>query len=111
MPPIKLGVCSYTFRNFTRAQIDVYLDENGNGTFDREEDVPYLGLAGTSEPVGFFVPLYVDADATLTAAGETLTLREGWNIFTVRFPDGERPEYAVSDTLTAARLDVFPAQP
>lgn len=97
--------------NFTRAQLDVYLDENGNGTFDREGDVPYLGLAGTSEPVGFFVPLYVDADTTLSAAGVSYPLREGWNIFTVRFPDGEEPQYAVVDTLTAARLDVFPGQP
>ena len=40
--------------NFTRAQIDVYLDENGNGTFDRETDTPYLGLAGISKPSGFF---------------------------------------------------------
>ncbi len=97
--------------NFTRAQLDVYLDENGNGTFDREGDVPYLGLAGTSEPVGFFVPLYVDADTTLTAAGASYPLLEGWNIFTVRFPDGEEPQYAVVTTLDSARLDVFPAQP
>ena len=97
--------------NFTRAQVDVYLDENGNGTFDREGDVPYLGLAGTSEPVGFFVPLYVDADTTLTAAGASYPLLEGWNIFTVRFPDGEEPQYAVVNTLDSARLDVFPGQP
>lgn len=97
--------------NFTRAQINVYLDENGNGTFDRTTDVPYLGLAGTASPTGFFVPLYVDQDATLEAAGETLELRAGWNIFTVRFPDGEAPRYSVSDTLDSARLDVFPGQP
>ena len=97
--------------NFTRAQLDVYLDENGNGTFDREGDVPYLGLAGTAEPVGFFVPLYVDADTTLTAAGASYPLLEGWNIFTVRFPDGEEPQYAVVNTLDSARLDVFPGQP
>ena len=97
--------------NFTRAQLDVYLDENGNGTFDREGDVPYLGLAGTAEPVGFFVPLYVDADTTLTAAGASYPLLEGWNIFTVRFPDGEEPQYEVVNTLESARLDVFPGQP
>jgi hypothetical protein len=97
--------------NFTRAQINVYLDENGNGTFDRTTDVPYLGLAGTASPTGFFVPLYVDQDATLEAAGETFALSAGWNIFTVRFPEGEAPQYGVSNTLDSARLDVFPGQP
>lgn len=97
--------------NFTRAQVDVYLDENGNGSFDRTTDVPYLGLAGTSEPTGFFIPLYVDADTTLEAEGETLELKQGWNVFTVRFPEGGEAEYAISNSLDAARLDVFPSQP
>ncbi len=97
--------------NFTRAQIDVYLDENGNGTFDRETDTPYLGLAGTSEPSGFFVPLYVDADTTLEAGGQSYAFKTGWNIFVVRFPEGGEPEYSVSSTLDAARLDVFPGEP
>ena len=97
--------------NFTRAQIDVYLDENGNGAFDREGDAPYLGLAGTAAPIGFFVPLYVDADTTLEAAGRTFELRAGWTIFTVQFPDGGEPRYDVSNTLGSARLDVFPGQP
>ena len=97
--------------NFTRAQIDVYLDENGNGTFDRETDTPYLGLAGISEPSGFFVPLYVDGDTTLEANGQTYSFKTGWNIFTVRFPEGGEPVYEVSSTLDAARLDVFPGEP
>lgn len=97
--------------NFTRAQVNVYLDENGNGTFDRATDTPYLGLAGTSAPTGFFVPFYVDQDATLSAAGETLALKAGWNIFTVRFPESGEPQYRVSNLLESARLDVFPGQP
>ncbi len=97
--------------NFTRAQVNVYLDENGNGTFDRNTDTPYLGLAGTSAPTGFFVPFYVDQDATMAADGETLELKAGWNIFTVRFPDGAEPDYNVSSSLDAARLDVFPGSP
>ncbi len=97
--------------NFTRAQINVYLDENGNGTFDRATDTPYLGLAGTSAPTGFFVPLYVDKDATLEAAGEALALRAGWNVFTVGFPEGGEPVYRVVNALESARLDVFPGQP
>lgn len=97
--------------NFTRAQINVYLDENGNGTFDRNTDTPYLGLAGVGAPTGFFVPFYVDQDATLEAAGETLALRAGWNIFTVRFPEGEEASYNVSNSLDEARLDVFPGGP
>ena len=97
--------------NFTRAQLDVYLDENGNGTFDRETDTPYLGLAGISKPSGFFVPFYVDADTTLAAGGQTYNLKTGWNIFTVRFPEGGQPEYNISNTLDAAQLDVFPGEP
>lgn len=96
---------------FTRAQLTVYLDENGNGSFDRDTDTPYLGLAGTEAPTGFFVPLYVDADTSLEAGGETLELRAGWNIFSVRFPDEGEAVYAVSNTLDAARLDVFPSEP
>lgn len=97
--------------NFTRAQVNVYLDENDNGTFDRATDTPYLGLAGTSAPTGFFVPFYVDQDATLEAAGKTLALKAGWNIFTVRFPESGEPQYGVSNLLESARLDVFPGQP
>ena len=97
--------------NFTRAQINVYLDENGNGTFDRATDTPYLGLAGTSAPTGFFVPFYVDQDATLEAEGETLELKAGWNVFTVGFPEDGDPVYSVSNSLESARLDVFPGQP
>ena len=97
--------------NFTRAQLDVYLDKNGNGTFDRETDTPYLGLAGISKPSGFFVPLYVDGDTTLEAGGQSYPFKAGWNIFTVRFPEGGKPEYRVSNTLDAARLDVFPGTP
>ena len=97
--------------NFTRAQVDVYLDKNGNGTFDRETDTPYLGLAGISKPSGFFVPLYVDADTTLEAGGQTFALKTGWNIFTVRFPEGGKPKYDISSTLDAAQLDVFPGEP
>lgn len=97
--------------NFTRAQLNVYLDENGNGTFDRNTDTPYLGLAGTSAPTGFFVPFYVDQDATLEAVGERLAVRAGWNIFTVRFPEDGEPQYSVSDLLESARLDVFPGGP
>ncbi len=97
--------------NFTRAQINVYLDENSNGTFDRDADMPYLGLSGTEGPTGFFVPLYVDADTSLEAAGTTLDLKAGWNIFSVRFPEGADPVYEVSNSLDAARLDVFPSEP
>lgn len=93
--------------NYTRAQVNVYIDHNDNGTFDRNTDTPYLGLAGISDPAGFFVPLYVDQDATLEMAAGALELREGWNIFTVRFAEGAEPEFAVSNTLEGARLDVF----
>ncbi len=93
--------------SYVRAQINVYIDHNDNGTFDRNTDTPYLGLAGVTDPTGFFVPLYVDSGASLETAAGVLELEAGWNIFTVRFPEGTDPEFAVSDSLENARLDVF----
>jgi len=95
---------------YARAQVNVYVDENGNGTFDRNTDVPYLGLAGVAQPTGFFVPIYVDRDATLEGQGASLELTAGWNIFTVRFPEGGDAEYAVVSSLEDALLDVFAAR-
>ena len=97
--------------DFTRAQVNVYIDEDGNGAFDRTTDTPYLGLAGTESPTGFFVPIYVSADTTLEAAGAALEFKAGWNIFSVSFPEGDDPVYAVSSGLDNARLDVFPSAP
>ena len=97
--------------NFTRAQTDVYIDNNGNDTFDRETDTPYLGVINLEEPSGFFVVLYVDQDATLSAQGQSLELAQGWNLFTVRFsPEGEA-SYEVTPAVEDAVLDVFSPEP
>lgn len=97
--------------NFTRAQIDVYLDKNNNGSFDRNSDEPFLGIAGTTKPTGFFVPIYVDGDTTLKAKGKTLAFKAGWNIFTATFPKDQDPQFKVSNKLKKAHLDIFPANP
>ncbi len=97
--------------NFTRAQTNVYLDENGNGTFDRDTDVPYLGVVNLEEPSGFFVVLYVDKDATLSAQGQSLALSQGWNLFTVRFSEEGEASYEIVPAVEDVVLDVFSPEP
>lgn len=97
--------------NFTRAQTNVYIDENGNGTFDRDADTPYLGVVNLEEPSGFFIILYVDKDATLSAQGQSLALTQGWNLFTVRFSPTGEASYEVAPIVEDAVLDVFSPEP
>ena len=97
--------------NFTRAQTNVYLDENGSGTFERNTDIPYLGVVNLAEPSGFFVVLYVDKDATLSAQGQDLSLAQGWNVFTVRFSQQGEASYEVVPVVNDAVLDVFSPEP
>ena len=97
--------------NFTRAQTNVYVDENGNDTFDRDADIPYLGVVNLEEPSGFFVVLYVDKDATLSAQGQSLALSQGWNLFTVRFSEDGEASYEVVPVIEDVVLDVFAPEP
>lgn len=92
--------------NYVKGQINMYVDKNGNDVFDLNEDEPYLGIASLEAPVGFFTLLYVDKDAVLSGGGTDLNLSAGWNIFTVRFPEGA-PLYEVQPEVDGALLDVF----
>ncbi len=91
--------------NVAVARFNMYVDDNGNGAFDRVQDKIYVGIAQLEEPLGFFTLLYVDKAATLTGGGVELQLQPGWNVFTVRFP-AERPEYAVVTAVDDIVLDV-----
>lgn len=91
--------------NVAVARLNMYVDDNGNGTFDRLQDKFFIGIAQLDDPLGFFTLLYVDKAATLSGAGVELQLQPGWNAFTVRFP-GDRPEYAVVTTVDDIVLDV-----
>lgn len=94
--------------NFARALTKVYVDNNDSGGFDGlGNDTGYLGIASVESPTGFFVLLYVDKDATLAGRGAELELKQGWNIFTVRFPGEEETVYEISSELNDALLDVF----
>ena len=97
--------------NFTRAQTNVYIDENGNDVFERDADTPYLGVVNLEEPSGFFVALYVDKDATLSAQGQSLELSQGWNLFTVRFSAEGEASYEVVPAVEDVVLDVFSPEP
>ncbi|HEX7021913.1 MAG TPA: hypothetical protein VF171_03580, partial [Trueperaceae bacterium] len=92
---------------FARALTPVYLDNNGNGAFDRLQDTPYLGVPSLENPVGFFTLIYVDQDATLSGRGTQLQFRKGWNVFTVRFPQGGEPRYQATASVEDVVLDVF----
>lgn len=91
--------------NVAVARFNMYVDQNGNGVFDRVVDRFYIGIASLEAPVGFFTLLYVDKAATLTGGGTELQLRPGWNVFTVRFP-ADRTEYAITTSIDDVVLDV-----
>lgn len=91
--------------NVAMARFNMYVDQNGNGVFDRVVDRFYIGIASLESPVGFFTLLYVDKAATITGGGSELTLNPGWNVFTVRFPD-EKAAYAIVPTVSDVVLDV-----
>ena len=81
--------------NYVQGRVNMYVDSNESGMFERVSDAFYIGVSSLDEPVGFFSLIYVDRPATLTGTGVTLELAEGWNIFTVRFPGEGTPEYAI----------------
>ena len=94
--------------NFARALLSVYVDENSNRIFDRNADSTYVGIARLDEPVGWFVLLYVDQNATLSAPGQVnLNLAAGWNVFTVRYPEGGDTQYNMTATVDDIVLDVL----
>lgn len=92
----------------TRASLALYVDENGDGSYDREpEPEPhFLALAQLDEPVGFFTALYVDQAATLEGTDATVELAQGWNVFAVRFPD-TGPAFGARASLTDVTLEVL----
>ena len=94
--------------NFARGLVGMYVDSNGNSAFDglSQENV-FLGVASLENPTGFFSLIYVDQAATLTGKGVTLELAPGWNVFTVTYPQGGEPAYAVSAATDKALLDVY----
>ncbi|MEX2543127.1 MAG: hypothetical protein WD314_15070 [Trueperaceae bacterium] len=81
--------------NFLQGRVNMYVDNNESGMFERVSDAFYIGVSSLDEPGGFFSLLYVDRDATLTGTGVTLELLEGWNVFTVRFPGEGALEFGV----------------
>ena len=91
--------------NVAVARFNMYVDQNGNGVFDRVVDRFYIGLASLEAPVGFFTLLFVDKPATLTGGGSELQLAAGWNVFTVRFPD-DTAVYAITSSVEDIVLDV-----
>lgn len=92
--------------NFALGRINMYVDKNGSEVFDRVTDPWFIGVPSLESPVGFFALLYVDRDATLSGGGADLDLKQGWNVFTVRFPS-DKPVYAVQPAVSDIVLDVF----
>lgn len=103
--------------NYTQGRINMYVDANANGVFDRVADAFYIGVPSlkTTDAVGFFSLIYVDRDVTVTGKGIDLNLKEGWNVFSLRLPNEGAETYAISQNVDDAVLDVFlpkaPGQP
>lgn len=97
---------------YALGRMNMYVDVNASGAFDRQEDAVFLGLLSLELPIGFYNIIYVDRDATLTAAGGvSLQFSAGWNIFTVRFPgESAPPIYSIVRSVDDAVLDVFLAE-
>lgn len=93
--------------NFVQARVNMYVDANQNGVFDRSSDATFIGIASLENPTGFFSLLYVDKDATLTGKGTTLELKAGWNVLTFLFPEGADPIYAVAPNVSNILMSVF----
>jgi hypothetical protein len=93
--------------NFAQARVNMYVDANQNGVFDRTSDATYIGIASLEKPTGFFAILYVDKDATLTGKGATLELKAGWNVLTFLFPEGSDPIYEVQPAVSNILMSVF----
>jgi hypothetical protein len=93
--------------NFAKGQLNMYVDAGNNNVFDRDADSPFIGVASLDNPIGFFSLVYVDQAVTITGKGATLEFAAGWNVFTVRYPDGGEPVYAVSGTVNDVLMDVF----
>jgi hypothetical protein len=93
--------------SFAKGQLNMYVDAGANNIFDRDADSPFIGVASLDKPIGFFSLVYVDQPVTVSGKGATLEFAAGWNVFTVRYPDGGEPVYAVSGTVTDVLMDVF----
>jgi hypothetical protein len=93
--------------NFAQARINMYVDANQNGVFDRTSDATYIGIASLDKPTGFFAIIYVDKDATLTGKGATLELKAGWNVLTFLFPEDSDPVYEVQPVVGNILMSVF----
>jgi hypothetical protein len=94
--------------NFAKGQLNMYVDAAGNNVYDNDgSDSAFIGVASLENPIGFFSLVYVDQAVTITGKGATLEFATGWNVFTVRYPDGGEPVYAVSGNVNDVLMDVF----
>ncbi len=94
--------------NFAKGQLNMYVDTAGNNVYDKDgTDSAFIGVASLDNPIGFFSLVYVDQAVTISGKGATLEFAAGWNVFTVRYPDGGEPVYAVGPTVNDVLMDVF----
>ena len=98
---------SPTDAKYVRGIVDIYLDYNSNGVFDNSAvDKAMIGIASLENPVGFFTLIYVDKDVSVSGKGTQLDFKQGWNIYTVRYPDSGTI-YNVEPVVNDLVLDIF----
>ena len=95
--------------SYVQGTLSLYLDADGSGTWTRAEvrDPYYLALAQLEDPIGFFTIVYVDRPTTLRGSGIDLVLDTGWNVITVRFPEGQGATYQVVGSVADVLIDVI----
>ncbi|MDZ7799893.1 MAG: hypothetical protein U5K81_03740 [Trueperaceae bacterium] len=98
--------------NYVQGTLAMYLDEDQDGTWTREpeRDPFFLALSQLEQPIGFFTLIYVDQAATMEGRGEELALAQGWNVFTVRFPESG-PAYEIREAVDDIALEVLDLLP
>lgn len=94
--------------NYTIGRVNVYLDDNGSGKFERDGDGFLVGISSLEDPQGYYNLVYVDRDVSMIAADITLELKQGWNIYTFRLATETTPaRFAILTNVDDVLLSQF----
>jgi hypothetical protein len=97
--------------NYTIGRVNVYLDDNQSGSFEREGDGFLVGISSLENPQGYYNLIYVDRDVSMITNDMTLELKQGWNIYTFRLATETTPaRYAILNSVDDVLLNQFVAE-
>jgi hypothetical protein len=94
--------------NYTLGRVNVYLDNNESGAFEREGDGFLVGISSLENPQGYYNLVYVDKDVSMITSDLTLELKQGWNVYTFRLASENTPaRYAILTNVDDVLLSQF----